>query len=744
MKNAIQAVDIEYLLEHLPAYYTDFDRKNVLRAYEIAADAHAEQKRASGEPYITHCVAVANILAEMRLQPDVIIAGLLHDTVEDTSLTLDDLRREFGEKVAQLVDGVTKLDSLPRVSRSDGAETEEPESPLTEAQRSRHKEKLADETIRKTMLAMNDDVRVIFIKLADRLHNMRTLGYTRPDKQKRIAKETLEIYAKLANRLGIGQIKWELEDLAFRYVNPEKYKEIADQLAERRPTREKQVDEIVARIQTMLNESGIQADVCGRPKHIYSIYRKMEAKQKTFENLRDIRGVRLLVPDIPACYVALGIIHTHWTPISGEFDDYIAAPKGNMYRSLHTAVIYDDKKPLEVQIRTYEMHQEAEYGIAAHWRYKEGSSRDEAYEKHLAQLRATVQELKEESPNAQDFMEKMKSDVFNERIYVFSPKGDIFDLPLGSTPLDFAYHVHTDIGHHCRSAKVEGKLVPLDHTLKTGDHVQILTSKQGGPSRDWLNPSLGMVKTQRARAKIRAWFKKQDREQNLTQGRAMLEKEFHRLGLSEVNLENLARQMEFRTPDDLFVALGGADINISRIINLLGEDNLQSSDIIVTNRPSGDTQTESGIYVHGLRGMASQLAKCCHPAPGDLTIGYVTRGFGVTVHRRDCPNILRLSLTEKDRLIVTSWGKEDKRYPVPIVIYAFDRQGLMSDISKLMDNESINITSANVQVDQERRNADIACLRLTIEVRNTEQLARVLTRVSNLPNVLDARRLREN
>lgn len=744
MKTVAQPGNIEYLLAHLPSYYTEFDCKNVLRAYEMAAQVHESQKRASGEPYITHCVAVANILAEMRMQPDVIIAGLLHDTVEDTPLTLEDLRREFGDKVAQLVDGVTKLDTLPRVSRSDGvaAFEDEPEPAMNEEQRSRHKERLSNETIRKTMLAMNDDVRVIFIKLADRLHNMRTLSYTRPEKQKRIAKETLEIYAKLANRLGIGQIKWELEDLAFRYVNPEKYKEIAEQLADRRPAREKQIEEIVSRIQTLLNEAGIQAEVRGRPKHIYSIYRKMETKQKTFETLRDIRGVRLLVPDIPACYAALGIIHTHWPPIAGEFDDYIAAPKGNFYQSLHTAVIYDDKKPLEVQIRTHEMHQNAEYGIAAHWRYKEGSSRDANYEKQLAQLRATMEDLKAESPNAQDFLEKMKSDVFNERVYVFSPKGDVFDLPLGSTPLDFAYHVHTDIGHHCRSAKVEGRMVPLDYVLKTGEHVQILTSKQGGPSRDWLNPSLGMVKTQRAKAKIRAWFKKQDREQNLTQGREMLEKELHRLGIAETNFENLSRQLEYHSPDDMFVALGCGDLSISRLINLLGEETLQSLDIIVPSRPTIDSKPESGVYVQGLSGMANQLAKCCNPVPGDVIIGYVTRGFGVTIHRRDCPNILRLSLTEKDRLIVASWGKEDKKYPIPIVIYAFDRQGLMSDVSNLMNNEGINITRVNVQVEQDNNSADIACLRLTIEVRNTEHLARILTRVSNLPNVLDARRVK--
>ncbi|GAB4491722.1 MAG: bifunctional (p)ppGpp synthetase/guanosine-3',5'-bis(diphosphate) 3'-pyrophosphohydrolase [Anaerolineales bacterium] len=746
MKN-LQSVSIEYLLEHLPASHTAFDRENIRRAYEVAEKAHAEQKRASGEPYITHCVAVANILAEMRMQPEVVIAGLLHDTVEDTPLTLEDLSNQFGEEVAKLVKGVTKLDSLPRVSRADRLTQQDavddenlsPEEINEKVKKQKHQ--LAKETIRKTILAMGDDVRIVLIKLADRLHNMRTLGYTRPDKQRRIAQETLDIYAQLANRLGIWQVKWELEDLAFRYVNPEKYKEIAEQISERRSTREEQISQIVQKVQTVLSDVGIQAEVKGRPKHIYSIYKKMEKKGKTFDEVKDIRGVRLIVPDIPACYAALGIIHNHWRPIPSEFDDYIAAPKDNFYQSLHTAVLYEDGKPLEVQIRTPEMDQNSEYGIAAHWRYKEGSARDAKYEQHIAALRKMM-EWKEDVKDTEEFLDSMQSDVFEDRVYAFTPKGDTIDLPSGSTPIDFAYHVHTDIGHRCRGAKVNGKLVPLDYVLKTGQTVVILTSKQGGPSRDWLNTNLGLVKTQRARAKIRAWFKKQDRGQNLLQGRQILERELRRLGLGEINQEMLARRLEFRNTDDFFVALGCGELNINYIINQIDEQTTNTPDNIQTSAPSPADSSGHGIAINGVSNLAMQLARCCNPTPGDPIIGYITRGRGVSVHRQDCSNILRAYTNEKERLMAISWGEQDSRYPVQIVIYAIDRTGLMGDISNLISNESANITDVSVSVSKKRASADIAELRLTLEVRNLEHLARILGRMANLPNVLEVRRLR--
>ena len=728
---AVQAIAIDQLMENLPDYYLPTDRDVIHRAYELALNAHALQKRQSGEPYINHCVAVASILAELRMPAEVVAAGLLHDTVEDTYVTLEDLKKQFGDTIANLVDGVTKLDSLPRVSHSDGQSSVE--------QDSRRKRQSSIEAMRKTFLAMNDDVRVVLIKLADRLHNMRTLGFTSPEKQARIGQETLDIYAPLASRLGIWQIKWELEDLSFRYVNPEKYKEIADQLSDRRSAREEQILEIIIKLQNTLTQANLKVDITGRPKHIYSIYRKMIAKGKTFEMVRDVRGVRLIVPDIPSCYATLGLIHNLWRPIPGEFDDYIAAPKDNFYQSLHTAVLYDDGKPLEVQIRTPEMHQNSEFGIAAHWRYKEGVRRDQKYEQHVMWLRSMM-EWRGDVKDAQEFVDSMKSDVFEDRVYIFTPKGDIYDLPAGSTPIDFAYHVHTHIGHRCRGAKVDGKLVPLDYELKTGQQVEILTSKQGGPSRDWLNISLGMVKTQRARSKIRIWFKKQDQEQNLIQGRNMLERELRRLGLSDINLENMARQLDLKSTDEMFTDLGCGDLSVNRIINLIAQQELPAEEELVASRPKSSPDSTDAVSVVGLRGLLTAMGKCCNPMPGDPIVGYITRGRGATIHRQDCPNILRS--TERERLVKVSWGEKMRTYPVPIKITAFDRQGLMSDISTLLNAEGINIVDVNVRVDHDNVKADVADIRLTVEVKDIGQLSRMLNRVENLANVLDAQRVR--
>lgn len=740
----LESIGIEQLMQNLPARYLPHERDMVLKAYNVAAEAHKDQKRASGEPYVNHCIAVANILSEMRMPGEVVAAGLLHDTVEDTSLSLKDIEDLFSKTIADLVNGVTKLDSLPRVSRSDSRETaHEPENltNLTPDQLSKRKKMLADETLRKTFLAMNDDVRVVIIKLADRLHNMRTLGYTKPEKQKRIAQETLDIYSHIASRLGIWQIKWEMEDLAFRYVYPEKYKEIAEQLSNRRSAREDQVKNIIQNVKAILKQAGIEAEVSGRPKHIYSIWVKMQKKRKTFDEVRDVRGIRLLVQDVPLCYAALGIVHNKWRPIPGEFDDYIAAPKENFYQSLHTAVIYEDGQPLEVQIRTHEMHQSAEYGIAAHWRYKDGSKRDSKYEEQIQSLRAMLK-IKDEAQTAQEFVESMKSDVFADRVYVFTPKGDIIDLPSGSTPIDFAYHVHTDIGHRCRGAKINDKLVTLDTQLKTGDRVVIITSKQGGPSRDWLNPSLGLVKTQRALAKIRIWFKKQDHDQNLSQGRQMLEREFQRLGISELNLENLARQLECRNPEDMFVNLGCGDLSISRVVTLISEQT-PPEDVIETSAPKSETTSSNAVTVRGLGGMLTQMARCCNPTLGDPIIGYITRGRGATIHRQDCPNILKISTTsEKDRLAKVNWGEGGKTYPVPIRINAIDRQGLMGDISNLLDSEGVNITNVNVQVKHGNLKADMASIRLVVEVNDIQQLSRVLNRLENVTNIIDAQRIK--
>ncbi len=728
---------IDSLMESLPQSYSVVDREQVLKAYQFAEHAHRNQKRASGEPYVTHCLAVAAILAEIRVPPAVVIAGLLHDTVEDTDTTLTDISNEFGEEVAKLVDGVTKLTNLPRVSRGDQHEDsldeQVPESTEAIAQfpRTRRRD-MANETLRKVFLAMGDDIRVVLIKLADRLHNMRTLGYMPEDKRLRIARETLDIFAPLANRLGIWQIKWELEDLAFRYVDPDKYREIAEHLAERRQDRERKIQQIINNLQTILQENNIKAEISGRPKHIYSIYRKMVEKGKPFEMVRDLRAVRCIVKDIPACYAALGVIHTHWRPIPQEFDDYIAAPKDNFYQSIHTAVIYEDGKPLEVQIRTEEMHQNAEFGIAAHWRYKERGPRDELYEQRINWLRKLM-EWRQEIEDAQEFMDGMRSDVFQDRVYVFTPRGDIIDLPAGSTPIDFAYHVHTEVGNRCRGAKVNGKLVTLDYALKTGDQVEILAAKQGGPSRDWLNPSLGLVKTQRARSKIRGWFKRQDREQNLVQGKAMFEKEIRRLGMNEIDLEKLSKEFDFRNAEEMYVAIGCGDMGVGRIINKLSESNTRKDPLLQLHPPRDTKKDGNGVTVLGLKGLLTNFARCCNPAPGDEIVGYITRGRGATIHRQDCPNILRLK--DRERIIKVTWGEPQQTYPVSVMVKAYDRQGLMNDISMILSNEEVNLIDVDLNVTH-----NLASIDLVLEVGDITQLSRVLTRIENLPNVMEAHR----
>jgi GTP pyrophosphokinase len=737
MKSAQTAIPFEKLLEQLPESYTPSEKELIQRAYRAAEEGHHSQKRHSGEPYINHCLAVAGILADLKVPSEVIAAALLHDTVEDTSITLGDIRRDFGDTIAILVDGVTKLTNLPRVSRGDQhAELSDShggmaESPLPPENGRARKRDLASETLRKTFLAMGDDVRVVMIKLADRLHNMRTLGFMPEAKQKRIAKETLEIFAPLANRLGIWQIKWELEDLGFRYLNPEKYKEIAEQLQEKRPEREKQIVDIKESLTRLLESNNITAEVGGRPKHIYSIFKKMTQKGKAFDLVRDVRAMRLIVKDVPSCYAALGVIHTTWRPIPGEFDDYIAAPKENFYQSLHTAVIYDDGRPLEVQIRTLEMHQNAEYGIAAHWKYKEGAKRDKNYEQRINWLR-NMMEWKTDVHDATEFVESMKTDVFQDRVYVFTPRGDIYDLAAGSTPIDFAYHVHTDIGHRCRGARVNGKLVPLQQELKTGDQVEILTAKRGGPSRDWLNQNLGLVKTQRARSKIKAWFKKQEDEQNLSQGRAALERELSRLGVPELNFEKLARELGYKVPDEMFVSLGNGDLSLGKVIQQL-EETEETADILTATTASETVASPDAIQVVGLKGLLWQMAKCCAPMPGDQIVGYITRGRGATIHRQDCPNILHREDTE--RLVQVDWGTAQRTYSVPVTVKAYDREGLLGDISTLLKGEGVNIGNVSVSY-----NRSVADLRLVVDVRDLEQLSRVLTRIESVPNVLEAQR----
>lgn len=717
--------DLEPIFKSQPKL-SPVEKQFISKAYQRAATAHEGQTRASGDPYLIHCLAVAQILSELRLDAPTLAAALLHDVVEDTPIRLEDLEGEFGLEVARLVDGVTKLEKLP--TNTDGMK--EGKAGTREA-----------ETLRKIFLAMGNDIRVVLIKLADRLHNMRTLGYLKPEKQQRMAQETMEIFAPLANRLGIWQMKWELEDLSFRYLKPDKYKEIAQQITERRTDRERYMEHTKARLLKELQAANVQATISARPKHMYSIYKKMERKRVPFSEIYDVRAMRVIVADKPTCYQVLGIVHSIWHPIPSEFDDYIAAPKENFYQSLHTAVLDDDGKTLEVQIRTMEMHENAEYGVAAHWRYKEGASRDDEFEKRLRYLRRLMDFEDEATTNAEEFVSAMKSDVFENRVYVFTPKGDIIDLPAGATPIDFAYHIHTEIGHRCRGSRINGMQVGLDHRLKSGDRVEILTSKRGGPSLDWLNPNLGFVHTSRAAAKIRAWFKKMDRDKNIALGRDVVDRELKRLGLPNMPRDQLATMFGFGKLEDFLSAVGYGDLTGAQIATKVldaerkaareaAQNTLQAT-IPEPARPSG---AAANVELMGDTGMLINLARCCSPVRGDDIVGFVTRGKGVTVHRADCPNVTNVA--ERDRLINVSWGTDtEKKYPVPIIVVAYDREGLMRDVGAVIANENINMANVNITT----RNS-VATFLMTMEMANLAQLSRVLSKIEQLPNVIEARR----
>lgn len=703
------------------------DRALVERAYHKAEAAHAGQLRKSGEPYFTHCVAVAQILADMKLDAEAIAAALMHDLLEDTPVTKEELQAEFNKKIAALVDGVSKWKNLPITSGKQRTDREL-------------------EYIRKMLLAMSDDVRVVLVKLADRLHNMRTLGYMAEKRQIEIAQETMDIFAPLANRLGIWQIKWELEDLSFRYMQPDDYKAIAASIDERRVDRESYMKGIITSLREELQKYGIEnPTITGRPKHIYSIYSKMRRKKLPFDQIYDVRAVRVIVDTIPQCYLVLGVAHNLWRPIPGEFDDYIAAPKDNFYQSLHTAVLDAKGKTVEVQIRTWDMHEHAEYGIAAHWRYKEGNKRkrDEDFERRLSYLRRLM-EFGQDTDDPQTFVDTIKSEVFQDRVYAFTPKGDVVDLPVGSTAIDFAYHIHTEIGHRCRGARVHGRVVNLAYQLQTGDQVEIITSKRGGPSLDWLNPNLGYVKTSRARDKIRTWFRKQNRDKHIILGRELLERELKRLGLlNSMSFEAVATLFNIEKTDDFLASVGAGDINSAQITNHILEiehkkqQEKAAEEMLLKPRltPLPSHNGNSAIDIMGSSGMLVNLAHCCHPMPGDPIVGYITRGRGVSVHRQDCTNVH--GHLEQERMIDVTWGHahDSQRYAVPIEIIAYDREGLMRDIGTLIADEQVNITSMNVSTRQE-----IATLQLTIEISSASQLARILTRLEYVSNVVEVRR----
>ena len=695
-------------------HYPQADLAPLRAAFEMAEVAHHGQNRVTGEPYITHQLAAAQILADIGIDPVAITAAILHDVPEDSDFTLAEIEERFGAEVAQLVDGVTKLSKFSTHS---------------------HEEQQA-ENIRKMFLAMADDIRVVLIKLADRLHNMRTLYALPSDKQTRIARQTLEIYAPLAERLGIWSVKWELEDLAFKTLEPEAYRELARQLDTRRKGREAFIRRAIDALRPVLKEAGIETELSGRPKHLYSIWKKMQRKSAEIGEIYDAYAIRILVDEIKDCYAALGVVHSMWHPIPGQFDDYIAVPKPNLYQSLHTAVIALDGQPLEIQIRTHPMHAVSEVGIAAHWRYKEGSRADREYDAKLAWLRQ-VMDWQRDVSDATEFVEGVKLDVFQDQVFVFTPKGEVKDLPAGATPLDFAYRIHTDIGHRCIGAKINNRLVPLDYRLKNGDIVEIVTTKgEHGPSRDWMN----IARTSHAREKIRQWFKRQERDENIAHGRDALDRELRRLARTSLGavgtdrILEIARSYKFENLDDFYAAVGYGAVGAPQVVSRLGVvDDAQLA--LPPTAPPPSPSRQGGVRVKGVGDLLIRFGKCCHPIPGDPIIGFITRGKGVTVHLRNCQTIM--GERETARMIEVEWETQvQQTYPISIRLEAYDRTGLLSDVTQVVAENKVNILAAQVAVTPDRT----ATVRATLEVASVAQLARVMSRLEQLKDVISVQR----
>jgi GTP pyrophosphokinase len=647
----------------------------------------------------------------------------LHEALAKGEFSLHTLEERFGSSIARLVDGVTLLDVIGDLHRQGPYEHRQLES------------------LRKMLLAMARDVRVVLIKLAVQLNRMRHLNILPREEQRRVAQETLDIFAPLANRLGIARIKWELEDLALRFLEPEIYKRLARSLEERRIERERYIATVVQRLQAELQKAGIEGEVSGRVKHIYSIWRKMQRKQLPFEQIFDVRAVRIMVNSVADCYAALGVVHALWNHIRREFDDYIANPKDNGYQSLHTAVVGPEGKALEVQIRTFEMHQNAELGIAAHWRYKEGGAgQGNSFEQQIGWLRQML-EWKEETADAGDFLDHFKAEAFQDQVYAVTPKGNIVEMVQGATPLDFAYHIHTEVGHRCRGAKVNGRIVPLSYELKNGDQVEILTTKAGTPSRDWLLSHLGYLRTSRAQAKVRAWFKHQDREKSITAGRAALEKEFQRLDVDgkRIDLQELAEKFNFTKPDDLLAAIGYGTVTIGQVIAKIQALILAPpAETLRIARRSRVEEGGSGIRIRGVGRLLTHIASCCKPVPFEPIAGFITQGRGVTIHRQDCPNLLNLISRKRERIIEVSWGQDTQAtYAVDIQIEAYDRAGLLRDITSVLVNEKVNVLASNTLTDTE---IAMARMDLTLEISDVEQLSRVLDKIAQIPNVARVRR----
>lgn len=707
--------------------------KFVNKAYQFAASAHSKQMRKSGEGYIVHPIQVAGILAEINMDPVTVAAGFLHDVVEDTEYTYEDIEREFTKEVADIVDGVSKLGKFKFTSKR-------------EHQAENH---------RKMLLAMAQDVRVILVKLADRLHNMRTLKFHRAEKQKDIANETLEIYAPLADRLGMSRIKWELEDLSLRYANPQQFYRIVNLMDSRREDREQYIQNSIDAINNSIEELDIKADITGRPKHIYSIYRKMKNQKKQFDEIYDLLAIRVLVDSIKDCYAVLGAIHTQWKPMPGRFKDYIAMPKANMYQSLHTTVLGPKATPLEVQIRTHQMHEVAEYGVAAHWAYKEGITTQIQKDDLGAQLSwfRDIIELQNESSDASEFMDSIKQDIFTDNVYVFTPNGDVMELPEGASTLDFAYHVHSEVGDRSTGAKVNGKIVPLNYKLKTGDIVEIITSfASAGPSRDWLK----FVNTSKAKNKIRRYFKTQEMEDAVENGKKIIAelltdqdfnpKEF----MTPEKLDEQAQEFNYKDHEVLYAAIGFNEIRPMTVVNRLTEEARRKRNKSAENLSNTTPQTpekepeklkihhEDGVVVEDTENLLLRLSKCCNPVPGDDIVGYITRGRGISVHRKDCPNVENQDDVH-NRLIEVEWEntKTGKIYDTDLEIYGFDRSGLLNDILEVLNSFSNRLNNVNGRVD----NDQMATIRVTLGIHDTNELERIIDKISQVPDVYSIRRV---
>ena len=710
-------MEVNAIIEQARTYLPDDKVALVKAAYEFASRAHQGQVRKTGEPYLEHPLNTAMVLSEFHLDAETLAAALLHDVPEDCGVSLDEIEASFGLQVVKLVDGVTKLNKL--TSRARTGET---------------KSKVQAENLRKMLLATAEDLRVVLIKLADRLHNMRTLGALPAEKRRTIAQETLEIYAPLAHRLGVRTVKWQLEDLAFRYLKPRVYHRIARLVAGKRAEREGFIAEVSQVLSQELDKAGIKAKVYGRPKHIYSIYQKMgkyDAEGKNFGDIHDLFALRVLVDSVSDCYKALGVVHNFWRPIPEEFDDFIANPKDNGYQALHTTVMCQGKTPLEIQIRSYDMHRVDEYGVAAHWLYKEGKAGERFNNDEIAWLRQ-IGDWREEL-DSEEFLESIKTDVLVDRVFVYTPKGDIKELPRGATPLDFAFRIHTDLGYRCIGAKVNGRLEPLNYALKNGDVVELMAGKvDKGPSLDWLNPVLGYVKTSHARTKIRQWFTKQERSKCIETGKQIWERELKRLGIGLPSVDKVARLMDYNDTDDLFAALGSGSISSSQIMLKLSGD-LEPTGEGVEVLPPRKISPVS-INVLGVGDLLTRLANCCHPLPGDKIIGYITQGRGITVNQRDCLNIINEE--EKERLIKVEWGDVAQVYPVTLQVDAWDRVGLIRDISAIIAEEGINLS----EVSMSNHHDESVTMHFTLEVKSAAQLSKIMSRIYSVWNVVNVTR----